>query len=103
MVGKQRESRKQEQGKTMRKTCEIHDLIDSVNNRNNFSICSSEVRQGWNSLLTEILNKADVYSGYRYLSEGEVPAGQLPGIKGEPGSYEFPDETRRQFHVHWKL
>jgi len=87
----------------MRKTAEIHDLIDIVNHRNRHSTCPPTVREGWNDFLKDILNRADVYGGYRYLSVNEVPVGQLPGIKGETGAYEFPDNTRIQFFIHHKL
>ena len=66
-----------------RKTFSIAKLIHTVNQRNEASTCSAEARQGWNSILSQVLMDADVYSGYNYLGPESVPAGQKPGIDFE--------------------
>ncbi len=66
-----------------RKTFSIATLLHTVNQRNEASTCSSEARQGWNSLLSDVLMSADVYSGYNYLGPESVPAGCEPGIAFE--------------------
>lgn len=96
------------------KTVHIKALIETVNARNRLSICSSEIREDWNSILEEALHAANVYQGYRYLSDKEVPPGHLPGYQMEkdapPGYYPgfqtlpgygttFPDETRREYVI----
>ena len=63
-----------------RKTFPVNKLIENVNERNRLSICSAEVRNGWNSVLTDILMATDNYEGFRYLQSNEVPHGELPGI-----------------------
>jgi hypothetical protein len=63
-----------------RKTFSIAKLLHSVNKKNENSTCSSMMRQGWNALLSEILIDADVYAGFNYLNDTEVPVGQRPGI-----------------------
>lgn len=86
-----------------RKTIKIADLIARVNMRNRLSTCAPAVRTGWILLLEEVLHEANVYSGYSYLTAENVPAGQLPGVTGEPGTFTFPDESRRHYHTHCVL
>ncbi len=84
-----------------RKTVAFIDMIDYVNERNRLSTCTPQVREGWNSFLSSMLMKAEVYAGFDYLSSGWVPPGQDPGIvrdaNGE-GLHSYPDETRVRFH-----
>ena len=84
-----------------RKTIKIAELIALVNTRNRISTCAPHMRKGWNMLLEEVLHEANVYCGYSYLTD--VPAGQLPGVTGEPGTFTFPDESRRRYHPHCAL
>ena len=63
-----------------RKTFSIAKLLHTVNKRNERSTCSAEVRQGWNSLLSDVLMEADVYAGYNYLGPEDIPVGARPGI-----------------------
>ena len=63
-----------------RKTFSIAQLLHTVNKRNAASTCSPDVRQGWNSILSQVLMDADVYSGYNYLGPEDIPVGQRPGI-----------------------
>ena len=88
------------------KTYRITDMIDKVNQRNQFSTCSSEIRLGWNCMLADILHDNNVYAGFRYLYEYDVPQGQKPGIifdANGPGQHLFPDESRKFFHYSHKL
>ena len=88
-----------------RKTVKIKLLIDKVNDLNRTSLVSPEIRIGWNSLLEDILHEADVYHGFAYLNQDEVPKGQLPGVVygDKPENNEFPDDSRRYFFCHGKL
>lgn len=79
-------------------TVRISDLVNDVNERNSKSTCTPEMRRGWNLLLEGILHNADNYHGYRFLSQREVPEGELPGIAGTEGKYTFPDDTRRHYN-----
>ena len=63
-----------------RKTFSIATLLHKINQRNATSTCSPEVRQGWNSVLADVLMEAEVYAGFNYLGPEEVPLGQRPGI-----------------------
>lgn len=83
-----------------RKTFEVADLLEKINHRNMTSTCSSEVRDGWNSIMEEVLMRTNNYAGFSYLTAKEVPNGMLPGIAQEvDGTNMFPDETRKMFYV----
>lgn len=91
-----------------RKTFSIAKLLHSVNKKNAESTCSAEVRQGWNSLLSDILMQADVYAGYNYLGPEDLPEGELPGIAFETSDgspltanefYERLDVAKSEFEV----
>lgn len=89
---------------TRRKTFRVRSLLDSVNYSLACSTCESAVRRGMASVLETVLLEANVYAGYRYLEQHEVPKGQLPGIVREAdGNCEFPDPTRRHFYTHIAL
>jgi hypothetical protein len=85
-----------------RKTFNVAQLVETVNRRNRHSNCTPDVRQGWNSLLEEVLLEAGQYKGYNYLRFDDVAEDVLPGIilnhRGE-GEHEFPDETRRFYYL----
>lgn len=49
-----------------RKTIDVQMLKDIVNRRNKNSTCAPDIREGWNSLLEEALNKTGNYKGFRY-------------------------------------
>jgi hypothetical protein len=83
----------------MRKTIKVVELVELVNQRNRVSTCAAGIRAGWNAILEEVLHKTDGYNGYRYLSAGEVPKGQAPGILPEDTGFIFPDESRRNYFV----
>lgn len=80
------------------KTIKIAGLIKRVNELNAKSLCSPEIRQGWNALLEDILHQTDNYSGYNYLMQSEVPEGAVPGCISSEGKNIFPDETRRRYY-----
>jgi len=83
-----------------RKTIGLSQLVTMVNDRNRASICSRECRDGWNSLLEDILMKCNAYGGFRYLRADEVPHGQLAGEAFDTHLRRiFPDETRRCYIV----
>lgn len=90
-----------------RQTVSIYKLLETVNYRNQHSTCAPEVREGWNSILENILMDAEVYGGFMYLDETQVPKGHLPGIvrntEKPEGPHRFPDETRRVYYGHRKL
>jgi hypothetical protein len=90
----------------MRKTVKIETLLRMVNYRNRNSTCEAEIRRGWNSLASEVLHNADVYAGFRYLDESEVPEKQPPGIIRDEtpgGGITFPDDSRIKFFIHHSL
>ena len=82
-----------------RKTCPVVDIAKLVNEQNRCSTCSPLIREGWNTLLEEILHDTGNYRGYGYLRSKDVPKGELPGIDGEEGNFTHPDETRR-FYIY---
>jgi hypothetical protein len=53
-------------------------------------------------MASEILHETGNYSGFRYLTEKEVPEGHLPGIRWKDGTYPIfahTDHTRVEFKV----
>ena len=100
-----------------RTTIKINDLIEHVNKLNRESTVDPKVRQGWNSLLEDILHQSNVYAGFGYLTEEQMQAAghnkpmsslpkQLPGIirdEDRPENNQFPDETRRFYYHSSKL
>lgn len=89
-----------------RKTVSVDSLRKTVNERNRVSVCDGNVRRGWNSLLTLVLQEANQYAGFRCLRKEEVPTGCLPGIQtdqnGEPLPYDDrfvnTDDSRVNFY-----
>lgn len=67
-----------------RKTFELAPILDSANFFLKVAEDSADRRQGHIDVIVEILTYAGNYGGFRYLGVDEVPAGQLPGIRGEP-------------------
>jgi hypothetical protein len=84
-------------------TIKVSDLIANVNGRNAKSTCHPDMRSGWNDLLEDVLFATDNYSGFGYLTAAQVPAGEKPGIAGEPGNFTHPDETRRIYYTDARL
>jgi hypothetical protein len=85
---------------TKRRTVSIKAMVETVNARNRLSTCSAEVREGWNSLLEDVLHAGNVYAGFGYLTHDEVPAGHPAGIVHlSDDSIVFPDETRRYYYI----
>jgi hypothetical protein len=83
-----------------RKTIDVLFLLDKVNDRNRLSTCPADIREGWNSLLEEVLHSTGNYAGFGYLSANDVPEGEKPGISHD-GDFtpRFPDETRRVYYT----
>lgn len=86
-----------------RKTASILALIDEVNRLNRGSTVSSDVRMGWNTLLEHVLMDADVYAGFGYYSEQDLPEGQTPGLIDGHFVHGESDDSRRFYHTHHKL
>lgn len=93
-----------------RKTFDVAELLYIVNRRNRYSTCDAGQRDGWNSLLEDVLHKTGNYEGFNYLHSHEVFAGQRPGIRG-PVTVEQSmeerfrdcDDSRRIYYVSRKL
>jgi len=82
-----------------RKTFSVEALKRKVNHRNKESTCVAATRDGWNSVLEDVLLETGNYNGFRYLKQEEVPPGRLPGIvwHEDPKKRLFPDEGRREY------
>lgn len=80
-------------------------LVENVNQRNRETVCSPDVRHGWNALLEEMLHRAGCFQGFTYFCQGQVPEGQLPGVEWSQGDHNptFPDESRRCYVIDKKL
>lgn len=75
-----------------RKTIRIDQLRDYVNTTLKISTESPDMRQGRIQLLESILQLTGNYNGYCYLTQAEVPAGQLPGIRHENEAHAVEDK-----------
>lgn len=83
-------------------TVPLERLIEFVNTRNRVSGApyhTKQHREGWNGLLTQVLVDARVYDGYTYLTDAEVPPGELPGQRGVAPDIRIIDDTRVQFQT----
>jgi hypothetical protein len=89
----------------MRRTVKVTRLIEIVNRHNRDSKGDPGIRRGANTLLETVLHESGVYAGFGYLTEQEVPAGELPGIVrgNEIAPNQFPDETRVFYYQHRRL
>lgn len=63
-----------------RKTIDIKDVVEMVNDILSQSTCSPDVRQGAINVLEGILNRTGNYRGFYYLGARYVPAGEKPGV-----------------------
>jgi len=64
----------------MKKTFNVDAFRKSVNHTLAISTCSADMRQGMINTLEEILHQTENYKGFKYLMQGQVPAGEKPGI-----------------------
>lgn len=89
-----------------RRTFNIDKIIEIVNRRNLLSTCDPKVREGWNSLLGEILHQANRYNGYHYYSDKTLSQELIPGVRTDDNGipledyeerFENTDETRRRY------
>ena len=92
-----------------RKTISVKRIVEIVNERNEKSTCGKEERDGWNSLLEEILMDTEQYEGFTFLTASQVPCTEKPGIHGEDRSdltaadianrFKDTDHTRLFYHT----
>jgi len=96
----------------LKKTRHVGELIDMANHflLNTADEAKGE-RLGVASFLESILHQADAYKGFNYLSADQMSKsfrGKSVGVVwtgGEPGigKPEFPDQSRRMYHVDRRL
>ena len=63
-----------------RKTCNVEQLRNTVNEMLQNSTCSADTRQGMINVLEQVLHDTGNYNGFQYLGKEATPEGQLPGI-----------------------
>jgi hypothetical protein len=85
-------------------TIRVRDLVEKVNRMLSLSTCGAEGREALVSVISSVLHETGNYAGFRYLDEGEVPQGHLPGIVRKPSpcgddTVSFPDDTRVEFYL----
>lgn len=78
-----------------RKTISIEALKNEVNRMLAESVQDKADREGMIAVLENVLIATDNYKGYRYLSEKEVPAFALPGIRLNDEAFKDPDPTAK--------
>lgn len=86
-----------------RKTVSLLALIEQVNQMNRESTCAPDIRMGWNTLLEQALMAANVYAGFGYYSEHELPRNQTPGLVDGHFVHGVSDDSRRFYYTHSKL
>ena len=64
----------------MKKTFNVDAFRKSVNHTLAISTCSADMRKGMIVMLEEILHQTGSYKGFQYLMQGQVVAGEKPGI-----------------------
>ncbi len=114
----------------IRKTLNLASLLKRVNHKLLHSTCSGDVRRGMADILGVALIEANVYSGYGYLTRGDLqkvhngwedPGIEFRNAKGEAVLADeyyadqqkmgmlsrytktYPDESRRHYYVHTAL
>lgn len=83
-----------------RKTVSVEKMINKINTTLKFSIDSPEQRKGVMQIAETMLLASGNYNGYRYLTEDEVPIGELPGerVSGpQTDRFENTDSTRVEY------
>jgi hypothetical protein len=86
-----------------RKTVKVESILNDINTMIRNSVGSDEKsiasRNGLITALEQILCAADRYKGFRYLTQGEVRANELPGIiYDDNGVTSFPDKSRVSYY-----
>jgi hypothetical protein len=64
----------------MRKTFDVDEYRTMINHSLAVSGCSADMRKGMIVMLEEILHQTGNYKGFQYLMQGQVAAGERPGI-----------------------
>jgi hypothetical protein len=64
----------------MRKTFDVDEYRTMINQSLAISTCSADMRKGMIVMLEEILHQTGNYKGFQYLMQGQVAAGERPGI-----------------------
>lgn len=82
-----------------RKTVNVNEILDLANNILRNSTGTQDFRWGVITMIEVVLQTSGNYRGFMYLTRGEVPKGEKPGvIYGDITELnQFPDETRRQY------
>ena len=76
-------------------------IVEEANSFFKFSLNSDRShRRAIHSLVTNILLKSNVYRGFRYLNEDEVPPGNSWGITFDDVNHDhiYPDDSRISFN-----
>jgi hypothetical protein len=95
--------------KMARKTVSVRKLIESVNQLNRSTAVSPEMREGWNTLLEQVLSEANAHAGFNYYSAEQLAAEKIyqpPGViinHEDPSKNQFPDVSRRFYYIHKDL
>ncbi len=84
-----------------RKTINVDQLRVKINEMLAGSSCSPDIRRGMINTLEFVLHETGNYQGFRYLSQEQVPEGQLPGVRYDgheilpyPERFANTDDTR---------
>jgi hypothetical protein len=67
-----------------RKSFDVEEFRQYVNDLLFKTICSPEHRRGFIRILENVLHSTGNYKGFYYLSKDEISIGQLPGINISP-------------------
>jgi hypothetical protein len=88
-----------------RKTIEVQQIKDYVNERLAKSVDNEYVSPAWRfglcTMLEMILHETGNYKGYNNLYKHQVPEGQKPGIifdDSPAANHQYPDDSRRIYY-----
>lgn len=88
-----------------RKTVNVDQLLDKINEMLAVSTCGPDIRRGMINTMEFVLHETGNYRGFMYLMQDQVPEGHLPGIRYEngeilpyPARFENTDDTRICFY-----
>ena len=94
----------------MKKTVKIADIVDYANEFLSSSTNGNrEAREAIICMVENCLMKANAWSGYRYLTEEDLPKGIEPGVRPKAvqtsrrADYEYPDDSRRHYTLRLSL
>ena len=80
----------------MKKTINVQNLKNEINDMLRYSTCTPDTRFGMITVLEQVLHQSGNYSGFQYLSSDRLADEFLPGIR-ENNDFTNTDSSRRRY------